>query len=291
MKPVAFDYYRPDHRDQALDLLAEYGADACLLAGGMSLGAMLNMRLVRPAVVIDLNHVAGLDGIEITGGTVSTGAMVRQAAAMGRADLMAALPLLKAALPHVGHYQTRGRGTLGGSVAHADPSAEIPLVLMTLDGAVTLRRKSKSREVKASDFYLGVLTTTRQADEMVTGLVWPRYGSNTGFAFEEFSLRRGDYAIVAAAARAELAADGRVRALALGLGGVEDRPILVDCARFADAQGGARTAAEIAAHAADIVEPVADLQANADYRRQLVRVLAARVLAAAFTAARTEVEA
>jgi 2-furoyl-CoA dehydrogenase FAD binding subunit len=198
----------------------------------------------------------------------------------------AKVPLLAKALPNVGHYQTRCRGTLGGSVAHADPSAEIPLSLVTLGGQVVLRSKRGERRVAAADFFQGALTTAREPDEMVVGLVWPVKTAATGYAFEEIAQRHGDFAITAAAAAATVGRDGALRAAALGLGGVEDHPIRIDAAAFAGRPATAETATAIAEDAASKVDPMEDLQANAAYRRQLVRVLGAKVLVQAFEDAR-----
>jgi CO/xanthine dehydrogenase FAD-binding subunit len=288
VKPVAFEYCRADTREEALALLAEFGGDASVLAGGLSLGAMLNMRLVRPRAVIDINRVPGLDAVKPHDGTVETGALLRQAAAMRSKELMDAAPLLHAALPHVGHYQTRGRGTLGGSVAHADPSAEIPLALVTLGGSVELESRGRRRKVPAREFFLGVLTTAREADELVTALVWPRRRPRAGWAFVEIAQRLGDFAITAAAATAEVTTDGRVAALSLGLGGVEDRPIVADTQAAVGAPATAETARAVAEAAAAAVEPMSDVQAEPEYRRQLVRVLGADAIETAFGRARGE---
>lgn len=288
MKPVAFEYCRADTREEALALLAEFGGDASVLAGGLSLGAMLNMRLVRPRAVIDINRVPGLDAVKQHDGRVETGALLRQAAAMRSKELMDAAPLLHAALPHVGHYQTRGRGTLGGSVAHADPSAEIPLALVTLGGSVELESRGRRRTVPAREFFLGVLTTAREADELVTALVWPRRRPRAGCAFVEIAQRLGDFAITAAAATAEVTTDGRVAALSLGLGGVEDRPIVADTQAAVGAPATAETARAVAEAAAAAVEPMSDVQAEPEYRRQLVRVLGADAIETAFRRARGE---
>lgn len=288
MKAAPFEYCRPESLEEAFDLLAEFGDDAAVLAGGMSLGAMLNMRLVRPAAVIDVNRIAALQTLETGNGAVVTGALVRQAEALRHDGLAAQVPLLTLALPHVGHYQTRGRGTLGGSVAHADPSAEIPLVLATLGGQVELGTASGRRRVAARDFFQGALTTARRPEELVTGLIWPRRGAETGHAFAEFAQRQGDFAIVAAAALARRTADGAIAELTLGLGGVEERPVVIAGEGFVGAPATAETALQIAAEAARGVDPMADPQASAAYRRQLVAVLGARVLSQAFERAAAE---
>ena len=289
MKPAPFDYCRADTLDEALELLEEFGADGAVLAGGLSLGAMLNMRLARPGAVIDINRVPDLDRVDADGETVVTGALVRQSDAMRSPVLSESVPLLAEALPHVGHFQTRNRGTLGGSAAHADPSAEIPLSLVTLGGEIVLRSKARERRVPAREFFVSILTTGRDPDELLTGLVWPSRRPRTGYAFEEIAQRHGDFAITAAAGMAELRSDGTIDSVALGLGGVEDRPYVADTAPYAGAPASLETAAEIAEAAAAAADPMEDAQANGDYRRQLVRVLGARVLTRAFERAGAEV--
>ena len=282
MKPAPFDYCRADTLDEALDLLGEFGADGAVLAGGLSLGAMLNMRLARPGAVIDINRVPGLDDVRTDGDEIVTGALMRQSDAMRRSELTEAVPLLAEALPHVGHFQTRNRGTLGGSAAHADPSAEIPLSLVTLGGEIVLKSKARERRMPAREFFVSILTTEREPDELLTALVWPSRRARTGYAFEEIAQRHGDFAITAAAAMAEVRADGAVESVSLGLGGVEDRPFVADTASFVGAPATAETAVEIADAAATAAEPMEDVQANGDYRRQLVRVLGARALTRSF---------
>lgn len=283
MKAAAFDYCRPDTLDEAVQLLHEYGADASVLAGGMSLGAMLNMRLARPAVVVDIKRISQLKDIAGTE-FLCTGAAVRQADAMEHAGLMAAVPLLALALPFVGHFQTRNRGTLGGSAAHADPSAEVPLALATLGGEVELRSAQGVRRLKASEFFVDALVTARKPDEILTALFWPRAPAGAGHAFDEIAQRHGDFAIVACAAQAELAG-GKLETLRLGIGGVETRPIVVEAGEYAGERADAKLAARIAEDAAAAATPLHDYKASADYRRALVRAIGARVLERAFAAA------
>ena len=285
MKPVAFEYCRPDTVEEALDLLKEFGGDASIISGGLSLGAMLNMRLVHPKALIDINGLSELASARAGDATIATGTLVRQAAAMKFPELMSGVPLLAKALPNVGHYQTRSRGTLGGSVAHADPSAEIPLTLVTLAGAVKLRSPRGSRDVPAREFFHGLLTTDRRADEMITGLTWPIRREFTGYAFDEIAQRHGDFAIAAVAVAATVGGDGTIAELSFGLGGVEDRPLVAETAAFVGKPATDATAADIANTVAEAVDPMVDLQANADYRRQLVRVLGTRSLSAAFAEA------
>ena len=196
------------------------------------------------------------------------------------------VPLLALALPHVGHFQTRNRGTLGGSVAHADPSSEIPLALLTLGGSVELQSKKGLRRVAAKDFFLGILTTERSADELLVALVWPKARPGAGCAFAEIAQRHGDFAIVACAAEAVLKPDGSLAHLAFGLGGVESCPLLFDASAYLGKRAGPELAEEIAGAAARKVEPTSDFKATAQYRRALVEALGARVLVDAFADAK-----
>jgi 2-furoyl-CoA dehydrogenase FAD binding subunit len=242
---------------------------------------MLNLRLVRPRAVIDITRVRGLDAIVVKDGIVATGATATQADALESDVIRREVPLLALALPWVGHFQTRNRGTLGGSVAHADPSAEIPLCLTVTDGAIVLRSRRRELRVRARDFFLGALTTARRPDELLVALEWPRAPSDAGHAFAEIAQRHGDFAICAAACQIRIDRAGRIAALALGLGGVEPRPVVVDTAPFRGRTPDENTAAELAEHAARSLSPMEDPVATADYRRALARVLVRRVVLAA----------
>lgn len=276
MKPVAFDYYRPDAVADAVALLGDLREEASVLAGGMTLGPMLNMRLVRPRAVIDVSRMEPLRSIAVKGDVVVTGASVVQAEAM-RSDVIAReLPLLAKGLPWVGHFQTRNRGTLGGSVAHADPSAEIPLSLIVCNGTVVLQSRKRVRKIAARDFFLGALATERRPDEMIVALEWPRIAADAGSAFSEIAQRHGDFAIASAACVVRLDEKGNVRSLALGLGGVEGRPIAVDTAGFVGRPAG-EVAAELELDVARRVSPIEDHAATAEYRQALAAVLAERV--------------
>jgi 2-furoyl-CoA dehydrogenase FAD binding subunit len=277
VKPVAFDYHRPETVPEAVALLSELREEAAVLAGGMTLGPMLNLRMVRPRAVIDISRMQALKTVSLAGHVVVTGAGVVQRDAL-RSELIAReVPLLTMALPWVGHFQTRNRGTLGGSVAHADPSAEIPLCLVVCGGSVVLRSRKRERRVPAREFFLGALTTQRQPDEMVTALEWPRAAVDAGHAFAEIAQRHGDFAIAAAACQLRVGRDGGLEALALGLGGVESRPVAVDVNGFLGRPAN-EIAAALSEHAAASVTPMADHSASADYRLALTRVLAARVV-------------
>ena len=280
MKPAPFEYCRPDTLGEALALLAEFGDDALVMAGGLSLGALLNMRMVRPEVVIDINSLSELETVEIREKEVRIGALVRQADVLGSADCRKALPLLVEGLRYVGHYQTRSRGTLGGSVAHADPSAETPLCLATLGGEVELTSTRGSRRLSVEDFVLGALTTGRGGDEIVTALYWPVASLGTRIAFQEISERHGDFAIVAAAAWA-VPREGGWR-YGFGLGGVEDRPLAVRD----DLETGPEPIEDliegIFEKIASELEPMGDRRASADYRAHLAGFLGKSVLRSVF---------
>jgi len=279
MKPGAFEYCRPESLEEALGLLAEFGDDAVILAGGLSLGAMLNMRLVRPLAVIDINRLGGdLDWVETADGGFRSGALVRQADIPTSA--LAALSLLTAALPHIGHYQTRSRGTLAGSVAHADPSAEIPLVLATLGGSVELCSATATRAVPARAFAEAALTTVREGDEMVRALRWPEPVAGAGAAFTEISARRGDFALVATGASARPTADGTIM-LDLGLGGVEECPRVFSGTFDGAPAKAAEFANDLLSQALSDLAPIGDQQVSADYRRHLARHLGCQVTIAA----------
>jgi 2-furoyl-CoA dehydrogenase FAD binding subunit len=275
MKPASFGYLRPASVAEACEALARHGEDARILAGGQSLAAMLNMRLVRPALLIDINRIDTLANIDAAGDTVVTGAVVRQAGALADARIRSRVPLLVLALPHVGHYQTRNRGTLAGSIAHGDPSAEIPLVLATLGGEIELKSARRTRRMPAADFFQSALVTARAADEMITAVHWPAARGRTRFAFEEFSVRGGDYALVAVAC----ALHEERRTVRLGFGGCGGAPQIVElgCTQEIDAEA----IAQIAADASGRIECRGDLQASAAYRQNLAAVLARRALATA----------
>lgn len=270
MKPAPFAYYRPETEAEALAALAEHGDDAVVLAGGLSLGAMLNMRLVFSEVVIDINKLPGFDAIVSEDENIRTGALVRQADALTSPEIAANLPLLRLGLQNVGHYQTRSRGTLGGSVAHADPSAEIPLCLATLDGKVELTSQRGTRQISARDFAESALATCREADELVTALHWPNH-AGSGVAFREIAQRHGDFAIVAVAAVARKHADGI--AFSLGFGGVEGCPRILE-GRVASADFVADSVREYV----ETLDPMEDPRAGSAYRRALASHLGTETL-------------
>jgi len=265
MKPAPFDYVRPASRRELLALLAESGAEARVLAGGQSLMAVLNMRLAQPRLLIDIEGVGDLDYVEVDGGVLRVGAGVRQAALLRRPTLTGEVPLLASVLPWVGHFQTRNRGTVCGSIAHADPSAELPLCLATLGGEVVLESRRQRRSVPASAFFQGVLTTARRDDELISEVRFPLRGDGERFGFTEVAMRHGDFAIVA------LAVVIRGREVRIGVGGVADWPACRDL----DTDQGLDEALNDFAWELGGED---DQHASAAYRRQLVRELGRRLI-------------
>ncbi len=288
MKPAPFRYLAPSSLAEALALLAEHGSDAKLLAGGQSLIPAMNFRLAQPAVLIDLNRVPELAALApAPDGSLHAGAMVRQRTLERSALVATQSPLLHAALPHIAHVQIRNRGTLGGSLAHADPAAELPAVAVALNATFHLQSADGARTVSAADFYLGLFTTELAEDEILTQIDLQPLPAGTGCGFAEFARRRGDYALAGAAAVLELDAAGSCRAARLVLFSVGETPVLAPSAAAA-LVGAAPTAALLAeaAHAAaqHDIDPLGDIHAGAAYRRHLAEVLARCALGDALAA-------
>jgi 2-furoyl-CoA dehydrogenase FAD binding subunit len=261
MKPAPFDYVRAETVEEALAVLASEGSDAQIIAGGQSLMPMLNTRLAKPKVVIDIMRLKQLDRIDAASGAVTVGAGVRQRALLDWPPLADKLGLVALALPWTGHVQTRSRGTICGSIAHADPSAEMPLALLALGGEVHLRTARKRRKLAAGEFFTGMMSTARAADEMIEAVSFPATG-DTKCAFREVARRHGDFAIVACAA---VASQQGVR---FAVGGVADMAAVRDWPRL---DGSALDdALNSFAHE---LEARDDLHATARYRRDLVRLI------------------
>lgn len=267
MKPRQFDYVRAESLDEALVCLDEHRDDARILAGGQSLVAMLNFRLIETKVLIDINRIEEIDYIRIDNGALEVGAATRQTDLMDWPELAGTVPLLHAAMPHLGHFQTRNQGTVCGSIAHSDPSSELPLCLATLDGEVVLRSVHGRRTVKAVDFQVDLLTTDRQSDEMITAVRFPLCGEGTGYAFDEMSRRMGDFAIVSVAA---VVSDSSIR---LGVGGVASKPTVRDWAGLDNDQ----LDDALNAFAWDLGGGD-DIHATGQYRRELVRRIGRRTI-------------
>jgi 2-furoyl-CoA dehydrogenase FAD binding subunit len=278
MKPAAFAYTAPKTTAEVLALLAQYGADARILAGGQTLGPMLNMRIATPAVLVDINRITDLKPPAPAGGNVMTHALVRQRDALEDQSLGSKVPLVQMMLPFVGHYQTRNRGTLCGSLAHADPTAELPLALLTLGGWLHLASAKRKRKVAAADFFIGPLTTERGEDEMIIAAEWPAAGPEMRFAFREIGAHNSHSALCACAISARLDDRGRVQALTIGITAVSDRPLLVDTWRFLNAKIDAPWRQAVAEQARTSLTFVDDLHASAHYRRHITGVLIERCL-------------
>jgi 2-furoyl-CoA dehydrogenase FAD binding subunit len=278
MKPAPFAYVAPETTADALTLLARYGADARILAGGQTLGPMLNMRIATPAVLIDINRIADLKTPTLPDDSVAMTALTRQRDALEDAALMSAVPLLPMVLPFVGHYQTRNRGTVCGSLAHADPTAELPLALLTLGGWVHLASTRGTRRVSASDFFTGPLTTDRMEDEMIIAAEWPRAASGARFAFREIGAHASHAALCACAVSLRRDVAGAVKALTVGVSAVSDRPVIIDTWRFLDNRPDPAWRNAIADGARRSLTFVDDLHASAQYRRHITGVLIERCL-------------
>jgi carbon-monoxide dehydrogenase medium subunit len=279
MKPASFEYHAPASVDEALALLRRYASNARVLAGGQSLIPMMNFRLAAPAAIVDINRIPGLAYIEAEGAVVRIGAMTRQRAIEFSALIAEKLPLLREAIHHVGHLPTRSRGTIGGSIAHADPAAEIPMVLQALEGEVVARGPQGERRIKAADLFRDALTTSLTSDEIITEVRLPAMPSGAGYAIEEFSRRHGDFAIAAIAVM--LVRDGsRCTKARIATAGISSRSIRLRAAEqiLEDAGLSEPTFEQAAAKAAELVQPLADQNASAEYRRHLTSVLTHRAL-------------
>jgi carbon-monoxide dehydrogenase medium subunit len=280
MKPAPFEYFAPRNVSEAVGLLAEHGDEAKLLAGGQSLGPLLNMRLVRPAVVVDVNRLSELDGIREQDGWLHVGALARQSAIERSPLVRDGWPLLHEAMPYIGHRAIRNRGTVGGSVAHADPSAELPAIVSALDAELVIQGPDGTRTIAPDAFFMSYLTTSLAATEMLVEVRFPPVPSGTGQAWLEYARRHGDFALAGVAAALRLAADGTCAAARLVYTGVGPTP---HDARPAAALLVGQTPspavfAAAAEQAAAAVEPDSDLHASAGYRRHLVRALTRKAL-------------
>ena len=283
MKPAAFEYLRPRSLDEAVAVLHAHGGDAKILAGGQSLVPLLNFRMLRPKVLIDVNALPGLDALTEANGGIRIGALTRHFALETSPLVHARLPMLAAAMKHVAHLAIRNRGTIGGSLAHADPAAELPMMALLLDADISVRSAGGSRVLPARDFFVGPLTTALEDDEMVTEISCAGLPDGAGWGFEEFSLRTGDFALAAVAAVIAVR-DGAVNEARIALMGVDETPIRAGAAERMLI--GERRSPELIKAAAEsahtAVNPTSDLRASADYRRHLVRALTERVLSSAF---------
>ena len=283
MKPAPFEYFAPGSLDEALELLAQWGSEARPLAGGQSLVPAMNFRLARPAVLVDLNAIPGLSGIEAVDGGVRIGALARQRA-VELSDLVERqAPLLHETMPYIAHVQIRNRGTIGGSLAHADPAAELPAVALALDVEFHIANGDGERSVTAADFYTGLFETALEPEDLLVGVTVPPLAPGTGWSFLELSRRHGDYALVGVAATVTLGADGRCEASRVALLSVGDGPVLAEGAAALSGEWPARESLKAVAHdiAYHELDPPGDVHASVAFRRHLADTLVLRALKSA----------
>jgi len=281
VKAAPFEYIRAASIGEACERLARHGDGAKLIAGGQSLVPMMAMRLVRPAWLVDINEIAELRSVAVEKDFARTGACARQCAIERDTQLAARVPLLAQGLAWVGHLQTRNRGTVGGSLAHADPSAELPLVAQVLGAKMRLRSTQGSRTVEAEAFFTGPMSTSIRHGECLEEIHWPVWPEpRRGSAFAEISIRHGDFAMVSAAAQVALDRNGRCVRAVFGVGGAGGTPLAFP--KLAQRLVGTRLEETVLRDAAEAAaaacEPGSDLHATAEYRRHLAGVLAARAL-------------
>ena len=287
MKPSKFHYHAPTTIDEAVGLLSEYADEAKVLAGGQSLVPMMSLRLATFGHLIDLNKVDGLAGIERTNGHVRIGALTRQSTAEHDATVAVDIPLVAKALPHIGHFQIRNRGTVGGSIAHADPASELPAVSLALDATLDAAGPAGRREIAAADFFEGTWQTVLADDEILTGVRFPVWSGASGFAVEEVARRHGDFALCGAVVGVTLDGD-RITKAAIGLFGVGSTPVRAAAAEQALIAAG--TGADLSAigrEAADPLDPSGDIHASGAYRKQIAAVVVRRALTKAIEEAQS----
>jgi len=280
MKLPPFAYACPTTLPEAIELLASHDGDAKAIAGGQSLVPMLAFRLAQPTLLVDLRKLADLRGIRISDQGVTLGAMVRWRDIEDDDRLETAHPLLKAAIAHVAHYQIRNRGTVGGSIAHADPAAEMPGIAITCDAEIAVVGKSGAHVIQAADFFQGALTTALTPDEIIVEIRLPAWPAGRRWGFQEFARRRGDFAMAAAAVFYDQDARGKARNAHVGVIGVGDRPLRLTAVE--DVLNGESideaTIAKADAATSAAVDPQDDIHASAAYRRSLVGTMVERAL-------------
>jgi CO/xanthine dehydrogenase FAD-binding subunit len=283
MKPPAFDYIAADSIAMAVEALAQAGDDAKIIAGGQSLVPMLNFRMLRPSVLVDINRIAGLDVIDETSDAIRIGALTRHYQLETSPLIARNLPVLSCAMTHVAHLAIRNRGTIGGSLAHADPAAELPMMALLLDAELRIASAAGERTVAARDFFLGALTVDLGSGEIITEIALPKLPLRAGWGFEEVARRHGDFALATVAATLTVSG-GAIEQARIALTGVGATPL-----RAAEAEGllvGRALEPDLVSRVMDAVratvEPETDLHASSDYRRHLAGVLTGRALAAAW---------
>lgn len=277
MKPAPFAYADPATLDEALELLAQHGEDAKVIAGGQTLGPLLNMRLVTPGVLVDLNRITELAYLRRDdGGGLAVGALTRQSALEDDAGLAARQPLVAGVIPFIAHRPIRNRGTVGGSLVHADPAAEWGGLITALEAELVIRRAGGApRTVAAADFFQGMLTTAVEADELLVEIRMPPWPAGAGWSFRELARRHGDFALAGVAVRLQVDAQGRCAAARIAIIGVGDAPLrTAEAEAMLHGQAAGEEAFRAAAECASReVQPQSDVHASADFRRHLTRVL------------------
>ncbi|MEH7113305.1 xanthine dehydrogenase family protein subunit M [Neobacillus niacini] len=280
MKPAVFEYHTPTELNEALDLLEEFGFDAKIMSGGQSLIPMMNMRLARPKVIIDINNISDLNYIRVNDSVVQIGGMTRHYQVEESEKISQVCPLLSEGMKLIGHSQIRSRGTIGGSVAHADPTAELPVMLATLGATITLASSDGLRTVTTDEFFITYMTTAMEMNEILVSVEIPLPPKRTGFAIDEFTLRKGDFGIVLAAAMVTLDEEGKISAATLCLGGVDGVPVVLEevteglIGHFPDDE----LISECCNLIGEFIDPEPDVHASAEYRKDLSITYAKRVL-------------
>jgi CO/xanthine dehydrogenase FAD-binding subunit len=285
MKPASFEYFAPATLDETLELLQTYGDEAKILAGGQSLMPLMNLRLARPRIVVDINRLSGLDSIVSTSdGGLVIGALARHRAVERSALVREQNPLLASAMPLIGHFQIRNRGTVGGSLVHADPAAELPAVSVLLGCEFSLARKGGGvRVVSARDFFLGYMATAIQPGELLTEIRFPKWRPGTAWAIDEISRRKGDFALVGVVLKADLDDNANIKDGAIVMFGVGGKPQRIENANsiLIGHRVNQRALHALGQAVAKGLDPDSDIHASAEYRREVGGVLARRALEAA----------
>ena len=278
MKPPPFTYHRPQTVEEAVETLAALGGDGKVLAGGQSLVPLMSMRLAAPAHLVDINHLPGLDTVEVSSTHVRVGALARHSTVEKDADAYAAIPLLRQGLRNVAHPTIRNRGTTVGSIVHADPAAEMPAVLALLDGVVELRSVEGTREVPAGEFFVGPMESAARPGELAVAATFRRPPNGSGSAFVELARRSGDYAMCGVGAVVTTETGGAVRSARVAFIGVGDGPVLVDVTEAVTGSGGGFRSDDLRELVDARIDPEGDIHATAEYRRHLAHVLTGRAL-------------
>ncbi len=282
MKAARFAYHVPGSVEEAVSLLGAFGSDAKVLAGGQSLVPMMALRLARPEQLIDINRVANLDEVQLADRVLAVGATTRHVSLMKDSRIAGPVPLLAKAAPHIGHFQIRNRGTLGGSVAHADPSAELPAVTLALDAEFDVTGPGGSRRIPAAEFFMSTFVTALEAEEMIVSVDFPLWSPGAGFAVAEAARRNGDFALAGAVCGVELS-QGCISRAAIALIGMDSVPVRAEAAEreLAGAEVAGLDPAEVGWQAVNGTDPPADVHAGSAYRKKVGAAMVGRALSEA----------